>query len=58
MNVNKAKQSDYRPEQTLRAPGGFGSQIQDKRHMKVVSLTALRTRRLYHQEMVLISVRG
>jgi len=51
----KVKQSHYRPGQALRAP-----RFQDNRHMKVVRLSALRTGRLYPQEifLVLISVKG
>jgi len=50
----KVKQSHYRPGQ-VEAP-----RFQDNRHMKVVRLSALRTGRLYPQEifLVLISVRG
>jgi hypothetical protein len=55
----KEKQSHYRPKrpwwfQEDEAPRG-----QDNRHMKVVSVSALRTRRLYPQEiyLVFISVR-
>ena len=56
----RVKQNLYRPGETLRFPGGWGSQISRKRHMKVVSLSALRTSRLYSQEtkLVLIFVRG
>jgi hypothetical protein len=48
------------PVQALRLPGGWGSQIHDNRHMKAISLSALRTRRLYPKEifMAFISVRG
>ena len=56
----KVKQSHYRPGR----PWGFQEvetpRFQDTRHMKVVRLSALRTGRLYPQEifLVLISVRG
>jgi hypothetical protein len=53
----KVKQSHYRPGQAhkVEAP-----RFQDNRHMKMVRLTALRTSRLYPQEifLVLISARG
>jgi len=53
----KVKQSHYRPRgsQEFEAP-----RFQDNRHMKVVRLSALRTDRLYTQEifLVLISDRG
>jgi len=56
----KVKQSHYRTGQALRVPEVEASRFQDNKHMKVVSLSALRTGRLYPQEifLVLVSVRG
>jgi len=56
----KVKQSHYRPAQSLRVPVRQASRFQDNYHIKVVRLSALRTGRLYSQEifLVLISVRG
>jgi len=56
----KVNLSCYRSGVALRVPGTYDSQISRQRHGKVVSLWALRTGRLYLQEMflVLISRRG
>ena len=51
----KVKQSHYRPGQ---APfqEGEAPRFQDNRHMKVVRLSALRTGRLYSQEIYLVLI--
>jgi hypothetical protein len=50
------KQFHYRSQQTLRVPRGCEApRFQDNRHMKVVRLSALRTGRLYPQEIFLDS---
>ena len=56
----KVKQSHYRAAVAQRVPRSLCSQISWQRHRMVVSLSALRTGRLYPQEMflVLVSVRG
>ena len=55
----KVKQSHYRPGQALTIPG-LAPTFQESRHMKVARLSALRTGRLYPQEifLALISVGG
>jgi len=45
--IMKLKQSHYRAGLAQMVPGGWGSQIQYSKHIKVVSLSALRTGRLY-----------
>ena len=56
----KVKQSHYRPDRSWGFQEVDASRFQDNRHMKAVRLSALRTSRLYPQEifLVLISVRG
>ena len=44
----RVKQSQYKPGQALRVPGGREApRFQDNRHMKMVRLSALSTDRLY-----------
>jgi hypothetical protein len=50
------KQSHYRPRQTLRAQEAEVFRFQDDRHMKVARLSALRTGRLYPQEIFLVLI--
>jgi len=56
----KVNQCRYRPGVAQRFPGSLGSQISWQRLRMVVSLSTLRTGRLYSNEMLLvvISVRG
>ena len=60
MNPKKVKQARYRPGVAQRIPGSLFSQISWQRHRMVVRFSALRTGRLYPQEihLVLISIRG
>jgi hypothetical protein len=55
----KVKQSRYRPGVAQRVPGSYGSQIYWQRHRMVVRFSALRTGRIYPQEIILVlSFRG
>ena len=58
--LKQVQQSLDSPGQELRVPAGSGSQTARQETQKVVRLSALRTSRLYPQEiiLVLISVRG
>ena len=58
--LGKVKQSHYRPGQASEFQEVEAPRFQDNRHIKVVRLSAIRTGRLYPQEifLVLTSVRG
>jgi len=50
------KLSYYRPREALKVPGSWGCQFVGCLPMKVVKLSALRTRRLYPQEIPLMPI--
>jgi len=56
----KVNKFHYRPGVVQRIPGSLRSQISCQRHRMVVRLSALRTDRLYPEEilLILISVKG
>jgi len=54
--MKKVKQSRYRPGVAQRVPGSLSSQISWQRQRMVVRLSALRTGRLYPQEMFLVLI--
>jgi hypothetical protein len=56
ITIYQVKQSRYRSGVSQRVPESYGSQISWQRHRMVVRLSALRTGRIYSQEILLVLI--
>jgi hypothetical protein len=52
----KVKPSQYKPGQALRVPKDKAPRAQDNQHKKIVRLSAVRTGRLYPNEILLARI--